>query len=301
MMTKQWLIFPATLLLAISSFVTALPPEPITNAADTLSNSGYVAMLLTLNLVSGSLLSQTTFATIFTPPDSIFDNSGQPPLSPPTPHFPHVFLVNQSPFPSSRHQNPHHIPASPAQIDSFDGGERSNRGDDQNISFHDAGNVLISRGYSVMALFLNLQLLRFPNQSGLTLTLFAPVDEVMVAYSRRIPDYPSLFLRHVLPCKISWKDQANLKNRTDVNTYLSGFRIGVTRSGGTLIVNGVPIVYPDMYYSDWLVIHGIPEALSLPEPSEDYNDSEGDSSETVCSGNAAMEVIVPVDSTCTVF
>ncbi|KAL8267596.1 hypothetical protein R6Q59_004940, partial [Mikania micrantha] len=181
------------------------------------------------------------------------------------------------------------ILASPAQIDSFDGCERLNRDDDQNISFHDAGNVLISRGYSVMASFINLQFLRFPNQSGLTLTLFALVDEVMVDYSRRIPDYPSLFLQHVLPCKISWKDLANLEYRTDVNTYLSGFRIGVTRSGGTLMVNGVPIAFPEMYYSDWLVIHGIPETLSLPEPSEDYNDSDGDSSETVCLGNVAME------------
>ncbi|KAL8267593.1 hypothetical protein R6Q59_004937 [Mikania micrantha] len=324
MVTKQRLIFPATLLLAISSFAAALPPKTITNAADTPSNSGYVAMSLTLNLVSGSFLSQTTSATIFTPPDSIFANSGQPPFSLSSDStFPLAFLVIQSLFPSSRTKistmsSDDHLtitspslsdqnyvvslyPDSPAQIDSFDGCERLNRGDDQNISFHDASNALISRGYSVMASFLNLQLLRFLNQSGLSLTLFAPVDEMIVDYSRQIPDYLSLFLRHVLPCKISWKDLANLENRLDANTYLSGFRIGVTRSGGTLTVNGVLIALPDMYYSDWLVIHGIPETLSLPEPSEDYDDSDGDSSETVHSGNAAMEVTVPVDSTCTVF
>ncbi|KAK9052222.1 hypothetical protein SSX86_028850 [Deinandra increscens subsp. villosa] len=339
MAAKQMLIFPVALLLAILSFTAALPSETIANAADTLSNSGYVAMSLTLNLVSGSLLSQTTSATIFTPPDSIFADSGQPPLSllqlhispllfslsslrslPPGTRIPtmssgNYLTVTQPAFSDQVSINNVSIAGSPVfddgsliifgienffdpdfqisdapvQIDSFNDCQRS-YGGDRNFSFHDAGNVLISRGYSVMASFLNLQLLGFISKPSLT--LFAPVDEVLVDYSDRFPDYPSLFLRHVLPCRISWKELANIGNRTNLNTHLDGFGISVTRSGVKLMVNGVPIAFPDMYYSDWLVIHGISEALSLPEPSEDVDDSDGDSSDAIPSSDA---------STCTEF
>ncbi|KAI3513760.1 hypothetical protein L1887_11895 [Cichorium endivia] len=84
--------------------------------------------------------------------------------------------------------------ATPAQLPSFNDCETSYSGD-KTFSFHDAGNILISRGYSVMASFLKLQLLDFLSQPSLT--LFAPADKVMVDYSSRFPDYPSLFLRHV--------------------------------------------------------------------------------------------------------
>ncbi|KAI3811968.1 hypothetical protein L1987_16666 [Smallanthus sonchifolius] len=196
------------------------------------------------------------------------------------------------------------ISDAPAQIRSFNDCETSYRGD-KNFSFHDAGNVLISRGYSVMASFLNLQLLGFLSRPSLT--LFVPVDEVMVDYSGRFPDYPSLFLRHVLPCKISWKELANVDNRTKLNTVekdsLFCIKSSATELGGAGDVSGeneetkspegsIPVAFPDMYYSDWLVIHGIPEALSLPEPAEEVDDSD-----TVPSGIAAKELTVPAAST----
>ncbi|KAI3686250.1 hypothetical protein L1987_79924 [Smallanthus sonchifolius] len=47
-----------------------------------------------------------------------------------------------------------------------------------------------------MVSFLNLQLLRFLSQP--TSTIFAPIDEVMIDFSGRFPDYQPLFNRHAL-------------------------------------------------------------------------------------------------------
>lgn len=134
--------------------------------------------------------------------------------------------------------------------------------------------MLISRGYSVIDSFLNLQLLGFHSQ--LTLTVFATSDEVMVDYSGRFPDYQDLFHRHVLPCIISWRDLNNIDDGTRFDTYLDGFKVKINRSGGSFNVNEVSITFPDMYYSDWLVIHGIRDVLSLPKLAEEVSDIEGD-------------------------
>ncbi|KAL7610190.1 putative fasciclin-like arabinogalactan protein 20 [Lactuca sativa] len=346
MAAKPTMILPVVLLVAILSFTNALPSETISNAAETLSDSGYIAMSLTLNLVSSSLLSQTSSATIFTPPDSIFTELGQPPqsllelhISPLGFSFPGLrsldpgtkiptmssdnYLTITSPSSSDQvsinnvkilgspifddgsliifgiekfFDSNFTVSDSPAQIPSINDCETPYSGGNS-FSFHEASNVLISRGYSVMASFLNLQLLGFLSQPSLT--LFAPADEVMVDYSGRFPDYPSLFLRHVLPCKISLKDLVNIENGTNMNTYLNGFRINVTRSGATLKVNELPIAFPDMYYSDWLVIHGVPAVLSLSEPAddEDNDDSDGDTFDTIPFRDSGDEVTVPDAST----
>ncbi|KAI3729363.1 hypothetical protein L6452_18019 [Arctium lappa] len=337
------------LLFAILSFTTALPSETISDAADTLSNSGYYAMSLTLSLVSTSFLSHTSSVTIFTPPDSIFADHGEPSLSLLQLHFsPLLFsfsALRSLPFgtkiptisshtsltittlPSSDHVSLNNVrilgppifddgllmifgienffdpnftlSATPTvQIPSFNDCETFAAAYN-NFSFHDASNLLISRGYSVMASFLNMQLLGFTSQPSLT--LFAPVDEVMIDYSDRFPDYPSLFLRHVLPCKISWKDLVTIDNGTSLNTYRNGFRINVTRSDATLKVNEVPITFPDMYYSNWLVIHGVQELLSLPKPADDLDDSDGDSFDSIHFSTAGNESTVPAASSRTEF
>ncbi|KAM0058656.1 putative FAS1 domain-containing protein [Helianthus debilis subsp. tardiflorus] len=147
-----------------------------------------------------------------------------------------------------------------------------------------------------MASFLNLQLLGFRSEHNLSLTVFAPVDEVMVEYSGRFPDYASLFMRHVLNCRISWREFDNVVNGTSLSTYFSGFGVRVSRSGGVLMVNEVRVVFPDMYYSDWLVIHGVSEVFSVPEPVEDVDDSDGDFDDRISSSDAAKEPDVPVVS-----
>lgn len=143
--------------------------------------------------------------------------------------------------------------------------------------FGEASETLRARGYSVMASFLDLQLLGFIGQPKLT--VFAPVDEVMVNLAGDIPEYSSLFLRHVVPCKLSWIDMVNVNQGTVLQTYLEGFGMNVTKANDLFVVNGVQITFPDMYYSDWLVVHGLPEILPLPRTPEndgsDPDDNDG--------------------------
>ncbi|KAJ6752921.1 FASCICLIN-LIKE ARABINOGALACTAN PROTEIN 20-RELATED [Salix koriyanagi] len=40
--------------------------------------------------------------------------------------------------------------------------------------------------------------------------------------------------------------------------------INLTRSGDVLVLNGVPLIFPDMYQSGWLVIHGLNQLLMPP-------------------------------------
>lgn len=134
------------------------------------------------------------------------------------------------------------------------------------FSFHEASVMLRSRGYSVMASFLDLQLIGFLGRPKLT--VFAPVDEVMVEKAGDFVEYSSLFLRHVIPCKLSWTDLANVHEGTELHTYLEGFTLNVTRSYDIFMVNEVAITFPDMYSNDWLVVHGVQEMLSLPRAPE---------------------------------
>ncbi|XP_076927118.1 putative fasciclin-like arabinogalactan protein 20 [Bidens hawaiensis] len=325
MVMKLMLILTAVTFTTILHLTTALPPETLTNAADTLANSGYVAMSLTINLVSDVLLSHHNSATVFTPPDSSFADYGQPSLSILQLHFspmafslqsirslpygtkiPTVdsgtFLTVTTPSPSDQISindvkiigspvfddgslivfgiedffDPNFtIPDPPVPVSTLDHCTTSfpdNNNNNNSFSFHDTANVLISRGYSVIASFLNLQLLGFVNQPRLT--VFAPSDEVMIEYSGRFPDYQSLFYRHVLPCKISWRDLINVEDGTGFDTYLEGFEVRIFRSGGTYKVNEVAITFPDMYYSGWIVVHGIREALSLPKMADEVSDGD---------------------------
>ncbi|KAI3817260.1 hypothetical protein L1987_11049 [Smallanthus sonchifolius] len=335
MAMQLMMILTAASVITIFHRTSALPSETLTNAADTLSNSGYVAMSLTLNLVSNVLLSHHNSATIFTPPDSSFADYGQPSLSILELHFSpmafSLYSIRSLPFgtkiptvdsdtfltvttPSSSDQisinnvkivgspifddgslivfgienffDPNFtIPDTPMPAASLDHCTAS-FGDYSNFSFHASANVLISRGYSVMASFLNLQLLGFLNQP--TLTVFAPSDEVMIGFSGRFPDYQSLFYRHLLPCKISWRDLINVDDGISFDTYLEGFKITINRSGGTFKVNEVPITFPDMYYSDWIVIHGIRDVLSLPKPVDEVSDGEGDPFDETPSGRVLI-------------
>ncbi|KAI3516679.1 hypothetical protein L1887_15628 [Cichorium endivia] len=335
MAVKQMMILAAASFIIIFRHTSALPSETVTNAADTLSNSGYVAMSLTLNLVSDILLSYGNAATIFTPPDSAFADHGQPSMATLQLHFsPFAFSlssIRSLPYgtkiptmsstsfltittPSSSDQvsvnnvkivgspifddgslivfaienffDPNFtIPETPIESVRLDHCTTS-YGGFSNFSFHDGANLLISRGYSVMASFLNLQLLGFLGQA--TLTIFAPIDEVMIDYSGRFPDYQSLFLRHVLPCKISWRDLISVDDGTSFATYLDGFKITINRSSGTFKVNEVPISFPDMYYGDSFVIHGIREVLSLPKPAEESGDGDGDTFDEIPVGTVLV-------------
>ncbi|KAJ7943046.1 Fasciclin-like arabinogalactan protein [Quillaja saponaria] len=122
-------------------------------------------------------------------------------------------------------------------------------------SFNQARETLRSGGYTTMASFLGMQLSGIMGEN--VMTVFAPEDEAMVTRLGNFIEYPSIFLRHVVPCKLLWNDLVNFDDGTELPTYLEGFKIRITRSGGILMLNDVQVFFPDMYYSDKLVVHGV--------------------------------------------
>lgn len=155
-------------------------------------------------------------------------------------------------------------------------------------TFEEANGVLRSKGYSFMGSFLELQLLGFSDNIGIDeLTVFAPFDDVMMDHVGNVSDYSSLLLRHIFPCKISWSNLVGFDNGFVLRTFLSGFNINVLRpddDSDVLMLNGIVIISPDLYYSDWLVVHGIREVLVAPESPKEV---AGSSSEM---GNHGEEI-----------
>ncbi|XP_062154366.1 putative fasciclin-like arabinogalactan protein 20 [Alnus glutinosa] len=134
-------------------------------------------------------------------------------------------------------------------------------------SFRQASGVLRSSGYSVMAEFLDVQVPE--NKERTMMTVFAPVDEAMLNRIGNFSEYSSIFLRHIVPCRLLWNDLVKFDDGTALVTYLEGFTINSTRCGDVLMLNGVPVFYPNMYISDWLVVHGLRKVLELPERSKE--------------------------------
>ncbi|KAJ6689600.1 hypothetical protein OIU85_005960 [Salix viminalis] len=283
-------------LLSLFSFLSSsfsIPTETLREAAVTLSNSGYLSMSLTLPLVSNSLLPHTPSLTIFSPCDTAFTQSGQPPLSILRLHFsPLSFRLNSLESLSLGAKIPTLFPNHSLTITStgddislngvkirdspvYDDGSLVILGVDrffdpgfgasgQNLgcsvkvssdyySYNEASRVLKSKGYSVMASFLDLQLMAgFKDKTALT--IFAPVDEVIKAFLGDLSEYSSMF-----------------------QTYLKGFGITVSTSGDNLMLNDQASVnFPDMYHNDWLVIHGLRSILMEPESEYSFLDDGDD-------------------------
>ncbi|KAG6407779.1 hypothetical protein SASPL_130777 [Salvia splendens] len=132
--------------------------------------------------------------------------------------------------------------------------------------FRDAAGVLKSRGRSIMASFLELQLLGFlDDRGGDDWTLFAPPDHELVGFSGDFLEYSSLLARHVAPCKVWWIDLEGSDGSAAPILNVKGYALNVSKDGEMLLVNGVQISFPDMYESGRLVIHGISGVIALPE------------------------------------
>jgi len=127
-------------------------------------------------------------------------------------------------------------------------------------SFEEAVKTLKTTGYSVMASFLGMQLSGNINQNGIT--VFAPTDEMVMNRIGDFEDYPSFFRRHMVPCKFLWNDLVDFGDGTQLPTFLEGFSINITRSGGVLILNGVPVFFPDVFFNERLVVHGVTDVLA---------------------------------------
>ncbi|XP_061990926.1 putative fasciclin-like arabinogalactan protein 20 [Rosa rugosa] len=310
------------LLFSLLSLSSALPSRSILNAAEVLSDSGYLSMALTLEVVSQSLVPKSPSLTIFAPPDSAFKRAGQPSLSLLQFHFAPLALPLQtlkslpagtkiptllsgsslvvtspssgtgislngvrvttaaSPIyddgfliilgvedffdPNFHAPAPTRIPVSDPMCGSPSSNGTSTIGFPAASWFEGAKGVMRSNGYRVMASFLDLQLMGFKNPPS-SLTVFAPVDQ---AVENPLLD-PSIFLRHVVPCRLVWSDLVNFSEGTVLPTYMAGFTIRISRNGDVLLLNEVPVYYANMYYSDSVVVHGLQESLVMPAEAQE--------------------------------
>ncbi|KAK4763460.1 hypothetical protein SAY87_012898 [Trapa incisa] len=126
-------------------------------------------------------------------------------------------------------------------------------------SLETASKVLKSSGYSVMASILGMQLLGVEKPATL-LTLFAPIDQSIVKVIGNLGEYPPMFLKHTVPCRLLWGDLIDIGNgAVAIPTYGKGFKIHVTKSNDNnlLLVNKVPIIRPELYKNEWIVVHGV--------------------------------------------
>ncbi|XVF02807.1 hypothetical protein REPUB_Repub04eG0205900 [Reevesia pubescens] len=325
MASRFLLPLPLVLLTILLPFSSPIPTQTLLDAVEILSDSGFVSMALTLNLLSKTaLFLRSPSLTIFSATDSAFIEHGQPSLSllqfhlcplplsleslqtlPIASTIP-TLLPNHSLFlTSSPASDDDYISLDGVRIDGspiFDDGSLiifgiheffdpsfgvssrpnipscvSSLNDDDRL-FGEAGLVLRSKGYSVMASFLDLQLLGFKATTGAAMTLFAPLDDAMdmKGYIGNFSEYPSIFFRHVLPCKVSWADLVGFKDGTVLTTDLEGFKINVTKSGNNMMINEVAITSPDLYYGESIAVHGLQEVLVVPKRTQRSAESPSD-------------------------
>ncbi|TKY50935.1 putative fasciclin arabinogalactan protein 20 [Spatholobus suberectus] len=317
---------PLALLLFLSSFFfslgRALPREAIFDAADVLSDSGFVSMSLTLEIVAETILEQSPSATVFAPSDSAFKKSGQPSLDLLRFHFAPLPLppaslrllpagariptmlpgqsltVTTSPSDSETSVNNIKLTRSPIYDDGFllvYGIERffdptfqfnsqrpspdsnsscsgKNHTASASDSFDQAIETLKAGGYSTMASFLAMQLSGVTDQTGIT--VFAPADDTVMNRIGGFGEYPSFFRRHVVPCRLLWNDLVDFSDGTELPTFLEGFAINITRSDGVLILNGVPVFFPDVFFNDRVVVHGVSDVLAAQDNALHVDDEQ---------------------------
>ncbi|XP_050380059.1 putative fasciclin-like arabinogalactan protein 20 [Argentina anserina] len=126
--------------------------------------------------------------------------------------------------------------------------------------FGSVADLLRSRGYSVMAAFLDAQLIGFNRKTALT--LFAPADDAVEDYARNTSDYSAIFRSHVVPKLLTWRDLVALDDGTMLPTFAEGFTIDVIKMGDVPVLNDVPVAEQDLYQSRFVVVHGINRLLT---------------------------------------
>ncbi|KAL3751276.1 hypothetical protein ACJRO7_012144 [Eucalyptus globulus] len=135
-------------------------------------------------------------------------------------------------------------------------------------SFHEASRKMKYSGYSVMGSILGMQLLGFEYRTA-TLTLFAPVDQAMTHNKGNFSEDASIFLQHVVRCKLLRSDLTEFSNGPALPTYKKGYGIRITKSGDTFMVNKVAIEHPELYVNEWIVVHGVREMIGAKSRAVD--------------------------------
>ncbi|KAD1495155.1 hypothetical protein E3N88_42731 [Mikania micrantha] len=227
-------------------------------------------MSFTLNLVFDVLLSHYNSATIFTPPDSSFAESGQHSLS-----LLQVRFYSMAFSLHSIRSLPFRTKIPTVDSDTFLTVTTPATSDQVSINnVKIVGSPVFDDGSLIV---FGIENFFDPNFTvSKPPVSIARLDRCTVSFGGEdnFTFYESANV-HLLLCKISWRDLINVDDGTGFDTCLEGFKIKITRSGGTFKVNDVPITFPNMYYSDSVVIHGIRCILSLPKPVDEVSDGDG--------------------------
>uniref|UniRef100_A0A803LJI3 FAS1 domain-containing protein n=1 Tax=Chenopodium quinoa TaxID=63459 RepID=A0A803LJI3_CHEQI len=242
--------------------LTAISDETINNAAEILSNSGFNSVSLTLPFISQPLISALNNSPVF---DDGFFIIFQ---------IDRFFNPNLTVGPTTELGSPSLSPIpSPPECAALS--PRSGK-------YRDASGSLRSKGYSLMAAFLDMQLTQFDDDDDKSLTLFAPTDASMEGHfgKNNYSEWGSIFLRHTVGCELSWGDLiGQLDQGFVIPTFLKGFQINISRSNVynsaySLMINGqVSVDFPEFYRNDGIVVHGLSGVLVSPAVNEEREDA----------------------------
>ncbi|KAM5582014.1 putative fasciclin-like arabinogalactan protein 20 [Rosa sericea] len=295
------------ILLSLSSSAVASSATLLLTAANTLSNSGYLSMALTLQLAASAGLDlDSPTATIFAPSDTAFFQSGPPSLPLLRYHIsPRRLFVKTLPYLHRGTKIQTLLPNYSLTVTSSPASEGYTSINDVRVdpnSVLDDGSVIIyavdrffnltfleaeeapapapvagisgqphrpfgsvadllrSKGCSIMAAFLDAQLIGFNRKTALT--VFAAVDDAVEDYARNSSDYSAIFRQHVVPRLLTWQDLVALDDGTMLPTFEEGFMINVIKMGDVPVLNDVPVADQDLYQSRFLVVHGVNRLLT---------------------------------------
>ncbi|KAJ4716976.1 Fasciclin-like arabinogalactan family protein [Melia azedarach] len=134
--------------------------------------------------------------------------------------------------------------------------------------------LLRANGHALFANAISTSDLLFDLLARPSLTLFAPTDPALFALdmTQTPPFYLSTLRLHALPLRLSWPDLLQLPNGSSFPTLLPSRDLRVTRrSPGVVLVGGIQVVMPGMYYGTHLAVHGLGGILSFRSPSNRHN------------------------------
>ncbi|CAH8277729.1 unnamed protein product [Arabidopsis lyrata] len=140
-------------------------------------------------------------------------------------------------------------------------------------NFESASRLLMSRGFVIIATFLALQL-EDTSGNDTKITVFAPIDEAIPNPSTKFSDYVTIFRGHVINRLLLWKDLQKLaKEGAILQSVLKGYEIEVSWSGDILLLNGFPLIYPDLFVNDWIAVHGFNQMIVPKEKQVNLGES----------------------------
>ena len=112
---------------------------------------------------------------------------------------------------------------------------------------------MIDKRYREMPGFLGSQLLGYIDERlGVEMTVFEPTDdpEGLMRDDRTL-------MRYVAGCRLTRTELKGPAEGAEMRTFVDGYLIKIGRSGDIVLLNDVPVVYPDLLVNEWIVVHGL--------------------------------------------